>query len=423
MQITLPVSFKPRPYQRGIFTSPMKRFCLVWHRRSGKDKTAINYMAIKMLERVGVYYYVLPTYAQGRKIIWEGIDRDGFPFIKHIPPRLIRKKTDKTMHIELINGSRFQVVGSDNIDYLVGTNPVGIVLSEYSLQRPLAWDYLRPIVAENGGWAMFLFTPRGQNHGYDLYHATKDNPEWYVNLLTIEDTGVLTKADMDRERGEGMSEELIQQEYYCSFYGSMEGAYYAKQLKLLEEEGRIVGRLYDPNLPVSTYWDIGVGDATVIWFVQQNAKEVWFVDYYENQGEPLGHYIQYVLSRPYEYAGHYAPHDIRARELGTGKTRLEMAAALGINFRLVPKLSREDGINAVRSQFHRYWFDKVKCHRGLEALHEYKKRYDPILRQFSADPYDNWATHAADALRYAAISIRGATDKKPKTVSDFKVIS
>jgi len=380
-------------------------------------------MIIQMVKRVGVYYYILPKYTQGRKIIWEGIDGDGFPFINHFPNALIRRKRDKTMQIELVNGSRFQVVGSDDIDTLVGTNPVGVVLSEYSLQRPLAWDFIRPILAENNGWAMFLYTPRGQNHGYDLYQAVRSRPDWYTQVLTIDDTKVINKEQIDREREEGMSEELLQQEYYCSFYGAMEGAYYSKQLQRLQDEGRLVNNLYDPNLTVTTYWDLGIGDATAIWFVQQNSKEVWFVDYYENQGEGLGHYVQTVLTKPYHYEAHYAPHDIQVRELGTGKTRLEMAQAMGISFRVTPRIGRQDGIDAVRSQFHRYWFDKVRCHRGIEALHAFKKEYDPVLRQFSQQPVKNWAVHAADALRYFAVSYKSSQREAPKVISSFNVLA
>jgi hypothetical protein len=157
--------------------------------------------------------------------------------------------------------------------------------------------------------------------------------------------------------------------------------------------------------------------------VQQNSKEVWFVDYYENQGEGLGHYIQTVLTKPYHYEAHYAPHDIQVRELGTGKTRLEMAQAMGISFRVTPRIGRQDGIDAVRSQFHRYWFDKVRCHRGIEALHAFKKEYDPVLRQFSQQPVKNWAVHAADALRYFAVSYKSSQREAPKVISSFNVLA
>jgi len=187
---------------------------------SGKDKTCINIMVSQLLQRVGIYYYFFPTYSQGRKILWDGMDKDGFPFLGHIPEGIRALTNNQEMKIKFKNGSLFQVVGTDDIDRVVGTNPVGNIFSEYALQNPIAYDYIRPIIKENNGWAIFPYTPRGRNHGYTLYNMALHNPDWFAELLTIKDTGVLTEADMDKERAEGMSEELIQQEYYCSFSAS-----------------------------------------------------------------------------------------------------------------------------------------------------------------------------------------------------------
>lgn len=201
-----------------------KRGCLVWHRRAGKDKTALNFTITQMMKRVGPYYYFFPTFAQGRKIIWDGIDKDGKRYIDHFPKELIAGRPNNTeMKIFLRNGSLFQIVGTDNFDAVVGTNPVGCIFSEYALQNPEAWNYFRPILLENGGWGLFLYTPRGKNHGWHLYEMARKNPNWYCQLLTIKDTKrddgtpVINEDDIQAERDEGMPEDLIQQEYYCSF--------------------------------------------------------------------------------------------------------------------------------------------------------------------------------------------------------------
>lgn len=228
MRMRIPANYNPRVYQVPFLKnmdSGKKRACLVWHRRSGKSKSMLNFSVKKAFERVGTYYHAFPEYGQGRKSLWDGIDRDGnrtLPY--HIPPE-VRAATNKTeMKIELINGSIWQIIGADNFDSLVGPNPVGLVCDEWAVsdKYPQAWDYFRPILAENGGWAIFVYTPRGRNHGWDLYQMAQNNPDWFCQLLTVDDTHAITKADIESEREAGMSDDMIQQEFYCSFLASTE---------------------------------------------------------------------------------------------------------------------------------------------------------------------------------------------------------
>lgn len=408
MEITIPHNFIPRDYQEALYNSVAdgyKRAVACWHRRAGKDKTVLNIMVKEAFKRVGAYYYFLPTYSQGKKIIWNGMDRDGFAFLRHIPEEVRTNTLQNEMLVSLVNGSIFQVIGSDNINSIVGTNPVGCVFSEYSLQDPRGWDFVRPILRENGGWAIFIYTPRGHNHGYKLYKDNKDNPEWFCELLTIDDTGALTEADIDAERRSGMDEDLILQEFFCSFEAAMPGAYYAQQMRAVKDEGRICDVPYDPILPVNTYWDLGIGDATVIWFIQVANNQYRCIDYYEQTGEPLSHYVQVLNKKPYTYGGHVAPHDIKVRELGTGKSRLEVAHELGIDFEIAPNLRVEDGIDAVRRILSLCWFDKTKCDRGIDGLLSYRKDYDDKNQTFRLRPVHDWASHGADAFRYFAVTV------------------
>ena len=224
MEITLPSNFEPRSYQLPFlkaWDNGAKRMVLVWHRRSGKDKTCIANLPKKMFDRVGAYYYFAPTYSQGKKIIWDGMDGDGFRMIDHIPKELRKGKPNETeMKVELVNGSFFQVIGTDKIDSVVGTNPVGCIFTEYSLQDPRAWDLVRPILAENGGWAVFIFTPRGMNHGWKILQQAKDNEEWFFQELSVDDTNAISEEVLLGEKKE-MPNDLFQQEYYCKF---IEGA-------------------------------------------------------------------------------------------------------------------------------------------------------------------------------------------------------
>jgi len=217
--VTLPHKFQPRKYQEKILQaldSGCKRAVIVWHRRSGKDKVLINLIIKKAFERVGIYYYFFPTYSQGEKIIWDGVDKDGFKFLDHIPQEVIGDKNDTKKRVRFVNGSILQIIGTDNIDSIVGTNPIGCVFSEYSIQDPRAWDFIRPILAENGGWAVFAYTPRGLNHGWKLLQQARTEPNWFHEVLTVDDTEAISKEVLEEEERQ-MPPDLFQQEYYCKF--------------------------------------------------------------------------------------------------------------------------------------------------------------------------------------------------------------
>jgi len=413
--ITLPFMYEPRDYQlpilKALDTGGYKRAIAVWHRRSGKDKTFLNYLFKSMYERVGAYYYFFPTYRQGRKVIWQGMDRDGMRFIDHFPKELRARVHDLDMRIEAKNGSTFQVVGTDKIDAIVGANPVGCVYSEWSLQNPSAWDFVRPILAENGGWAVFNYTPRGKNHGWTLLEAAREYPEfWYSEVLTVKDTHAVDQKTLDQERREIVRKDgndaFYQQEYMCNFDVPIQGAYYGNHMMIAETEKRIASVPYDKAALVHTAWDLGIDDSTSIWFFQIVGQEIHFIDYYESFGEGLEYYIKYLQDKPYTYGDHYAPHDIAVRELGTGKSRLETAKGLGIRFEVGKMLPIEDGIDAARTVLNRCWFDKEKCAKGISALVSYHKEWDEESQVFKKKPEHDWSSHGADAFRTFATGYR-----------------
>jgi hypothetical protein len=407
--IRLPFNFEPRRYQLPLLTAMdggFKRAAVVWHRRSGKDKTLVNLTAKKSFERKGCYYYYFPTATQGRKILWDGMDKAGFRFLDHFPKEIVEKRNDQEMRLHLRNGSLFQVVGTDRSE-VVGPNPVGCVFSEYSLQNPKAWDFVRPILAENDGWAVFNFTPRGMNHGYQLFQMAQGNPEWFAQCLTVDDTRAVTKEAVEAERRAGMSEELIRQEFYCSWEYGLDGAYYLKQISRARDEDRIVP-LPLLDRPVHTAWDLGVSDSTAIWFWQQDHGGFYnLIDYYESEGEGLAHYARVLLDKGYLYGRHYAPHDAGNRTLMQAKTLAEQAREeLGLDFHVLPRDGNINaGIEVVRSVFPRCRFDVEKTRQGMNALMNYQKEYNDERRVFSERPLHNWASHGADAFRMFARAV------------------
>jgi len=440
-QISIPHNYFPRTYQLKFFQAMQgpqakRNAVLVWHRRAGKDKTALNFIAAQMWNRVGTYYYFFPTYAQGKKVLWDGMGKDGFKFMDHFPEQIVESRNETEMQIKLTNGSIFQIVGTDKIDSIMGTNPLGCVFSEYALQNPEAYQYVRPILAENGGWAVFVYTPRGKNHGWDLMNVAKANPKtWYLSVLTVEETlqdapgenglPVFTMDKIEEERLSGMSEELVQQEYFCSFEGAMEGSYYGDLIARAAVMGRMhsvpefLASIGDPSrLVLTTAWDLGMDDATAIILATHHpmTQEPYILGYYENEGEGLEHYITHLYSRsigprPVKYGLHLWPWDAAVREWSSGKTRYQTAVRLGLNpVHVLPKIPHlMDGINGTRQFLARaHWVltpEIVGTFRSpglLDRIKSYRREFDETTKTWGLKPVHDWTSHGADAIRYLA---------------------
>ena len=396
------VDYEPRDYQIPFLramANGCKNACLVWHRRSGKDLTAWNFMIAAAFERVGNFFYYFPTGELGRRVVWNGKTRDGKTFLDFIPKGTIARKHETAMRIELINGSMIQIVGTDDVDRAaVGTSAHGAIFSEYSIQNPDAALYISPILKETGGWTVYVYTPRGHNHGYDLYSNTLPLDSWFTEKLGIDKTLTMKDSDLDEERVIGKSESFLQQDYYCSFEASLEGAYFGDQMIKARADGRICNVPYDERLPVSTFWDLGVHDATTIWFVQKTRTEYRFIGYYENNDVGLPHYAQLISKMDYQWGAHVAPHDIQVREFGSGMARIDTALDLGINFYPGYKYSKLDQIDAARGIFGQCYFDETACEKGLHALAAYKDDFDAKLKVRTVGKTKNWAGHAADSF-------------------------
>jgi len=406
-----------------------KRACLVWHRRAGKDSTSLNFTAKEMFKRKGNYWHLFPKQTQARKAIWNGINSDGQSILDQVFPEAVRARTSsQEMMIELKNGSTWQLAGSDNYDSLVGANPVGVVFSEWSLCDPNAWAYIRPMLAENGGWAVFIYTPRGKNHGYTLYNMAKKADEWFCQNLTVNDTKradgspVISPEAIETERSEGMEEALIQQEFFGSFEAQIPGAYFADQLQQAKDQNR-VGRIpIEPSLQVHTAWDLGISDSMSIWFFQAMGKEIRLVDYYESNGKGMEHYIQYLTQwadrNGVIFGQHLAPHDIEVRELTSGRSRKDVARDMGITFRTVQRpRTKIEGIQAIRRMFPRFWIDDERAEQGYACIASYHREWDEKHQRFRDQPVHDWASHGADALQTLALGWRDTmmSGNRPQT--------
>lgn len=409
--------FKARDYQLPVFKAlekdGYKKLVVIWPRRAGKDLVGFNIIIRQAFRRIGTYYYVFPTFSSGRRILWDAITNTGARVLDFIPREVIESTNEQQMRIKLINGSMIQIIGSDNYDNtLIGTNPIGMIFSEYSLQDEKAYIMSKPILAGNDGWALFLSTPRGKNHLYSLFEIAKSNPKvWYSNILTVKDTKHISEEEIqaDIDRGE-ISWDLAQQEYYCSFDIGVSGSVYGTALDRMKLNGQITNVPWQPPYRVNTAWDIG-NDMTSIIFYQIVGLTVHVIDYYENSGQQIEHYVNHLNSKPYTWGSHWFPHDMRITEWGGKKfTRIEKARQLGIKAQIVDSVSIEDGIEYVKSSMSKIWIDAQKCAKLISALENYRYEYDRKLSRYKEKPLHDKYSHGSDSFRYMCLSLPKSKD-------------
>lgn len=411
------IPYKPREWAKLFHRTDKKNIVLVLHRRAGKTTAVLNHLIRDAMNRSFTRYaFIAPTYKQAKNIAW-----DLLKFYARPIPGVEFNINELT--VTFPNGSKIQLFGAENADALRGIGLHGVCFDEYSQQPSNIYsEVVSKCLADTDGYSIWIGTPQGKNEFYRVYRqGITDTEHWFALLQTI-DTTLDTESPKDeniqnlktylerekRQVRQGLiSEDEFLQEWYCSFDASVKGAYYASELAKLFADKRSREHLFDSLLQVHTVWDIGVGDKTAIGFYQKAHNEIRMIDYYENEGEGLTHYIKVLQEKQqklgYVYGKHYAPHDIAVREFSTGKSRLEIAAELGINFEIVPKLDLEDGINAGRAAFHRLWVDSEKCFYWLDAMAQYTKEWDDKKGVFKNKPLHNWTSHPADVHRYMAI--------------------
>lgn len=398
------LEYQPRDQFLPYHERAQRWAIVVAHRRCGKTVATINDVikrAVECLLPEPRYAYVAPTYAQAKDVAWS--------YLKRFAEPLIREVNETELRVELINGARIRLYGADNPDRLRGIYLDGVVLDEYADMKPTVWgEVIRPVLSDRKGWATFIGTPKGRTGLWDIWEEARKEPErWFRLMLKASETHILADAELADAR-RTMTPEQYEQEYECSFEAAVIGAYYGRLMAAAEADKRITGVPYDPSALVYTSWDLGVRDATSIWFAQVIGREIHLIDFYENSGAELGHYVREVMARPYVYARHIVPHDAQAKELGTGMTRLEVLEKLfghGAPLTVATMHRVEDGINAVRMKLPMMWFDAKKCEKGIDALKLYRAEWDENRRALKPNPVHDWTSHAADSLRYLCMSI------------------
>jgi phage terminase large subunit len=389
------------------FHSRTERFAiLVAHRRAGKTVATINDLLRRAVETSrpdARFGYIAPYYAQAKDVCWS--------YLKHYAaPLLADTPNESELRVDLVNGARIRLYGSDNAQRLRGLGFDGLVLDEFADFGPGVWsEVLRPALSDRQGFATFIGTPHGKNEFWELWQIAQGSNAWFKLELKASETGLIPQEELDATRG-AMSKEQYLQEMECSFDSALIGAFYADELERMKADKRIARIPIDRAIPVHTAWDLGVSDSTAIWFIQCVGKERRLIDYYEASGVGLDHYAKVLEGKNYVWGTHYFPHDIANKELSTGLSRVDTLRGLGIEPEIVPQAAVLDGINAVRRMLDSCWIDPERCDRGLEALKQYRREFDDKLKTWKQRPRHDWSSHGADALRTFAM---GFEEKKP----------
>lgn len=399
--VTIP--YTPREQFVSLHNRSRRWAISVCHRRAGKTVACINDLvrgAISCAKPSPRFAYVAPFYSQAKDIAWNYLRR----YTQPIPGA---QPFEYELRVDLPNDGRVRLYGADNYDRLRGSYYDGIVLDEYGDMDPRAWaEVIRPALSDRHGWAIFIGTPKGRNHFYDLWQQARADPDWFTLRLKASESGLIDHAELADAR-KSMTEDQYNAEYECSFDAAILGSYYGRDLDVAERERRIGIVPYEGRTPVHTAWDLGVGDSTAIWFVQLVGKEIRFIDYLENHGKGMGWYANELRRKPYSYGVHILPHDAEATmQAEKAQTRAGILRDLGFgNQRVLGPSAVEDGINVARVMFSRCWFDGIKCADGLKALRHYHREWDDRKKVFHPRPQHDWSSHGADAFRYAALGL------------------
>jgi phage terminase large subunit len=418
----------PRDHQEPLWKYLVedegKRAMAVWHRRAGKDEVALHHTFTAMVKRVGSYWHCLPEYEQARKAIWTSVNaHTGIRRIDEVFPENFRDSCDEgKMFIRLKNGSTWQCIGSDNYSATVGAGVAGIVYSEWALANPSAWAYHRPMVEENNGWATFITTPRGRNHAHALYHHARKSPEWFCELLTVDDTHALTPEALTRARdeycalyGEDAGRAAYMQEYFCDWTAAVLGAVYSREMAEVRREDRILDIEAPPDHYVHRAWDLGVKNDTAIWWFVVSGGQILILDCLAQSGVGVEWFADEIRKREAQHGWlhgtDFVPHDAKVKEWGSGRTRVEIMQSIGLRPLLVPMASIQDGVQAVRRTLPLCVFHP-RCEAGdfsgISAMEQHHREWDDEKKTFRANAVDDWTSHFADAFRYLALSWRHA---------------
>lgn len=423
-RIKIEIPYAPRNWAGKLHNTTKRWNVLVLHRRAGKTTAVINHLIIDALYKKNTHYaYIAPTYKQAERIAWKMVQyySNPIPGVKYNNAKLL---------VTYPNGSSLSLYGSENVDSLRGIGLHGCALDENSQQPSNIFsEIISKCLADNLGYCIWLGTPKGRNQFYKTYETSKKSNDYLSVFRTIDDTLVTESGQVVENLKQALEDDLklvklgemtqdeVDQEWYCSFEAAIKGAYYAKEIARMRQEGRYKIVPYDPELPVYDVWDLGTGKKLAIGFYQKVLNETRMIDYWEGAFQDgMVDGIKECKNKPYVYGKHFAPHDIRHKEITSGKTRFDTALKHGWKFEVVPSLSVKEGIDKGKLFFSRLWLDENNCSNWLDAISQYRQEWDDKRGAFRGNPYHDWTSHGADVHRYAALVEDMMVDDKQQAV-------
>ena len=395
------IPYKPREPQLKIHEAmDNHRFVVgVAHRRMGKTVAALNQLIKSSLEneqQAPRYAYIAPTYSQAKRVAWD--------YLTHFVRPLNATANIAELRVDFLD-RRIQLYGSDNPDSLRGQYFDGVVLDEIGDQNPKIWnEIIRPALADRKGWCLFIGTPKGNNHFKELFDRASKEPGWAALQFKVSETQIIDEQELLDARKE-MGDDKYNQEFECSFNAAVEGSYYGKLINDLEEKGRLCEITRDDLCKTYCAWDLGIGDSTAIFVMQVAGQEFRVMDHVENHGQGLDWYVEWLKENNWHKAEQLLPHDVEVRELGTGKSRIEVLREAGLDCKVLPRLAVDDGIQAVRRLLPKCWFNMPRVKQGLDCLRNYRREYDEKRNVFYDKPLHDWASHSSDSFRYLALGL------------------
>lgn len=403
--------YKPRVHALAFHARAERFSTLVWHRRAGKTVACINDLIDKAMQNhlpMPRYGYIAPLYKQAKDVAWN--------YLKFYAASVTEKVMESELSILLKNGALIRLYGADNPDALRGVYFDGAILDEYGQMSPrLFGEVIAPTLADRKGWAVFIGTPAGPNHFYELWNDAANDDRWFKKMLRSSESGIIDQEELDMlAKLPGSDEDSFRQEFECDFHAAIRGAYYGKQLNELEAKGNMGDFPWDPDRPVLTAWDIGFTDDTSIWFYQYDGKIIRVIDFFTASGLWVEDVMSMLHTKPYAYGPFYLPHDAKNKSFQTGKSTREQMMEAGAQTILVPNMSIQDGIQAVRKTLPQIQFNtsnsEVKL--GLSALRIYQREWDDKNRMFKQNPKHDWSSNPADAMRYLALAMNPAAARR-----------
>tara|TARA_R110000803_G_scaffold27833_6_gene64795 strand:- start:1849 stop:3177 length:1329 start_codon:yes stop_codon:yes gene_type:complete len=406
------LDYDPRTQFIPLHQRDLRWASIVCHRRGGKTVACVHDLVIRAIyskKKAPRYAYIAPYRAQAKDIAWV--------YLKEAVRGFAVEIRESDLRVILPNGAWITLYGADNPDALRGIYLDGVVLDEYGDCRPSLWEeVILPTLADRKGWAIFIGTPKGKNHFFQIHQQYEKNPDAYTMVLKASESGIIDPEELLMMKDQ-MEESKYQQEFECDFTAAVRGTYYADMIKDMEVQGDIAPKpdLYDPNQPVSAAMDLGRKDSTAIWWFQDHGNTVNLIDYEEFNGKIISEMFDVFHGKPYNLQTLWVPHDAKAHTVQTKRSSIEQFLDEGFPARLVPELGRQQGIDAVRMMLPLCRFDSLRTFRGVEALRAYKREYNELLKVFRDSPLHDWASDGADSFRYLALVARQIRAKIPKS--------